>query len=400
MHLKPLRFGHVVDASVNRLAAECCARQAEGIGQVPCGLGIVSLAMVLLFTLPCRAGFTPLGDLPGGSFSSAAFGCSSDGSVVVGYGFPSGQKAFRWTAGGGMVALGTLPNTYGSGAEGCSGDGLVVVGQSGDEAFRWTSNGGTVGLGDLPGGYFWSKARSASFNGNVVVGYGRADAGWEAFRWTTDGGMASLGDLTGGATESQASHVSGDGSVVVGYGTSASGKEAFRWTADGGMVGLGDLPGGNFGSKAIACSTDGTIIVGGASSAAGYEAFRWTADGGMVGLGDLPGGIVISEAHDVSADGSVVVGIADMGAAIQKAFIWDAVNGIQSLQDVLIQQGDDLTGWTLMNAEAISDDGRTIVGIGKNPSGQSEAFVATIVPEPAALSLLALCGLALIRHRR
>ena len=360
---------------------------------------LAPLALALMLSLPARAGFIPLGDLSGGNFSSGAFECSSDGSVVVGYGFPSGQQAFRWTADGGMVALGTIPNTYSSGAEGISGDGLVVVGQSGDEAFRWTSATGMVGLGDIPGGYFWSKAHAASSNGSVVAGYGWGAAGWEAFRWTTEAGMAGLGDLPGGSTESQAFDLSGDGSVVVGYGKSSSGTEAFRWTTEAGMAGLGDLPGGPFGSKATACSTDGTIVVGGARSAAGWEAFRWTDGGDMIGLGDLPGGSVQSEARDVSADGSVVVGIADMGAAIQKAFIWDAVHGIRSLQDVLIEQGDDLTGWTLMNAEAISDDGLTIVGIGKNSSGQSEAFVATI-PEPATLSLLALGGLAILRRRR
>ena len=47
-----------------------------------------------------------LGDLPGGDFSSGAYGVSGDGSVIVGYGSSaSGLEAFRWTSDGGMVGL-------------------------------------------------------------------------------------------------------------------------------------------------------------------------------------------------------------------------------------------------------------------------------------------------------
>src|SRR5688572_12041806 len=49
------------------------------------------------------ASLTALGDLPGGTFSSQAFGISGDGSVVVGRGTAaSGGEAYRWTSGDGI----------------------------------------------------------------------------------------------------------------------------------------------------------------------------------------------------------------------------------------------------------------------------------------------------------
>jgi probable HAF family extracellular repeat protein len=84
---------------------------------------------------------TWLGTL-GGS-SSWAYGVSADGSVVVGWlTTPQGDRAFRWTASGGMQDLGTLGGDY-SEASGVSADGAVVVGGATNaagyyRAFRWT----------------------------------------------------------------------------------------------------------------------------------------------------------------------------------------------------------------------------------------------------------------------
>ena len=104
------------------------------------------------------------------------------------------------------------------------------------------------------------------------------------------------------------------------------------------------------------------------------------------GLGDLPGGSFNSAANAVSADGSVVVG-QGTGDSGSEAFIWDAVNGMQSLQVVLeVQLGLDLTGWTLTDARGISADGSTIIGLGINPSGFSEAYIAVIPDLGACLA--------------
>ena len=86
-------------------------------------------SFISLLTSPVFAlHFSGLGDLPGGSFDSYAYGVSGDGSTVVG----------RSTSG------------------------------SGNEAFRWTESGGMQGLGDLQGGSFYSYANGVSGDGSTV----------------------------------------------------------------------------------------------------------------------------------------------------------------------------------------------------------------------------------------
>ena len=354
---------------------------------------ILFLFSLLLNAVLQAQSFQGLGDLAGGSFRSEAHGISGDGTVVVGAsGSGNGLEAFRWSSAGGMQGLGELPGSFfNSQAFAVSNDGNIVVGwdysPSDREAFHWTSGAGMVGLGDLPGGSFWSRAIGISANGTIIVGSGFSASGNEAFRWTSADGMVGLGDLPGGDFGSTANGISADGSVIVGSSFSASGSEAFRWTSADGMVGLGDLPGGSFFSEALAISGDGSTVVG--SSSSDFEvinedpliqqgisqAFRWTSAGGMQPLGSGPQGEEFySEALDLSFDGSVVVGQEN-----GQAFIWDESNGLRLLQEVLeTDYGLDLSGWQLREATGISDDGSIIVGIGKNPNSDTEAWMATL----------------------
>ena len=267
--------------------------------------------------------FTLLGFVTGDNYS-AAYGVSSDGSVVVGvsgfqpYEGAGSYRAFRWTAASGMVGLGHLPGGSYSQAYAVSGDGLVVVGSSDrswlspSEAFRWTAASGMIGLGYLSGSTN-SVAKGVSGNGSVVVGF----SGWhpyegagsyQAFRWTAGSGIVGMGFLPGG-TNSSANGVSADGSVIVGTCYSASGSQAFRWTAASGMTGLGYLPGGT-NSSANAVSADGSIIVGTSSSASGNQAFRWTA-----GFGMQQGG------NGVSVDTNTIIGSFEQDDGRPEAFL-------------------------------------------------------------------------------
>jgi probable HAF family extracellular repeat protein len=343
------------------------------------------------------ASFQGLGGFPGYPIDSYAYGVSGDGTVVVGSSasrYP--EAAFRWTRTTGMQALGNLPGGISSVALEISNDGSVIVGHGGTSlysvvAFRWTRTGGMTGLGFLPGMVSdpLSQAHAVSRNGGVIVGTSTSGGADQAFRWTATGGMMGLGNLPGQAGgESRAYGVSADGSVIVGQSWAGSRMESFRWTQSEGMMSLGALPAGYYFSGAQDVSSDGSVIIGVNVHTGGKEAYRWTEAGGMVGLGDLPGGYFDSQAADVSSDGSFIVGYSydDSG---QAAMVWDAVHGMRSVKTILQDSGLDVTGWTLWEANGISDDGSVIVGNGINPGGSVEGWIA-VIPEPSHFILFSL----------
>jgi probable HAF family extracellular repeat protein len=349
-------------------------------------------SLVLSITSPADAGysFTPLGDLPGGEFSSHANAVSADGSVVVGESVtsPNGYtEAFRWTAATGMVSLGKLSESDRfSRATAVSHDGSIVAGFSGRlglsiKSFRWTNESS---LQEIPN----SRWRMTA-DGTIV----EIEPGWETI------GAPPPFDLF------SYSRVSLDGSVVIGIapGTIPSdySLSAVRWTATDGFENLGDLPGGEPYAAATSLSMDGSIIVGQSSSANGFEAFRWTDDEGMVGLGLLPGSFA-SAAKDLSTDGNMIVGTS-YSATGNDVFVWTHSEGMQSLRELLANNGVDLEGWQFEEARGISADGHFIIGSGINPAGNREAWLASItVPEASTFILAAMgcSGLLVVMRRR
>jgi len=353
--------------------------------------------------------FLGLGAPAGGASSSSAIGVSDDGSVVVGQvaSFDNTSQPFRWQNGvmtglGWLPGAGTSPNGF---ARGVSADGSVVVGatnsaiaptppiNSNHEPFRW-QNGVVTGLGFLSIGASVpvGDATGVSADGSVIVGSSStADGPLHAYRWQ-NGSMVDLGVLAG-AVESQVWGVSANGAVIVGESSSSGMQEAFRWE-NGVMTGLGFLEGGSD-SRAYGVSADGLATVG----VSNLEAFL-SMDGVMIGLGVLDGSFD-STAYAASDDGAIVVG-ASGEFFTPSAFVWDSVNGMRNLQQVLSTTyglAGQLAGWHLQGARDISPDGRAIVGYGTNPAGMQEAWLA-IIPEPSTGLLFALGvgGLAARRH--
>ncbi len=328
--------------------------------------------------------FTGLG-FPPGAFRTEAMGVNGTGEVVVGYASGGGEPAFLWTHDGGNVAL-----PWSGYAFGVSGDGQIVVGRRFDgtgEAVRWTESAGVQNLGFLTPGDTDSSATGVSANGSVIIGYSGVLGGTfdrEAFRWTPSAGMEGLG-LLQGHTHSHARGVSADGAVIVGssYTWRPGGgypQEAFRWTQTGGMQGIGFLPGDDA-SAAAAVSADGSTIVGGSYLVGGFGShpFRWTQAGGMQPLGPGPGGSDC-DALSVSGDGSLIVGTCYTPTGVV-AMIWTPELGIRSLEQALVNEyGLQLPGWRLAVAHAVTADGRAIVGVGRNPGGSEEAFLAILSP--------------------
>lgn len=367
---------------------------------------IVATALVASIPADLRAAsFQGLGHLGG---QSQAFGVSADGSVVVGSVSGSGNLryvGFRWDAENGMVPLGALSQTsrY-TAASGISGDGSTVVGVAEEangqrRAVLWEGTVGPIVLEDLEISSQWTQAfwaEASTFGGAVVVGQSRG----HAFRWDPENGTVSLGGLPGVPTiASSAGGVDDDGSVIVGGVTTEIGTQPFRWNSEQGMVGLGSFAGAPIGGFAQAVSSDGSVVVGSSLSASSMtRAFRWDALHGMAELGELPAGYVTSAALGVSADGSTAVGfIREAGLAdflSNRAAYWDEAGQVHELSVFLRAMGLDLAGWTLISAQDVSADGRTIVGSGINPTGQIEAWIA-VIPEPGT-SLLIAVGLTML----
>jgi probable HAF family extracellular repeat protein len=91
-----------------------------------------------------------------------------------------------------FTELGTLPGTEESIATAISADGNWVVGYSTtagspDKAWRWSAFTGMLAIGDLPGGADFSFATGVSSDGSVVVGVSSSSLGQEAFSWTEAG---------------------------------------------------------------------------------------------------------------------------------------------------------------------------------------------------------------------
>jgi probable HAF family extracellular repeat protein len=95
------------------------------------------------------------------------------------------------------------------------------------------------------------------------------------------------------------------------------------------MQDLGTL--GGYGSEASGVSADGSVVVGGAHNAARrYRAFRWTAAGGMEDLNTtyaslLTNGSVLFAANAISPDGRYIVGVGRNAATNRnnEAFLLD-----------------------------------------------------------------------------
>jgi probable HAF family extracellular repeat protein len=333
--------------------------------------------------------FMGLGDLPGGAVFSWATDVSNDGSVVSGWsktGITARgtdiTEAFRWTRDTGLVGLGAIGDYFNEVK--ISTDGSTIIGTIGDgRPFRWTD---TTGLTGIPAVTF---ARGISGDGSIIVGQIPSAGGWQAIKWTEAGGVKSLFP---GYAPTWAWDVSADGSVILGQD-----DESILISAKDGITSIEGIMDAR-GAGRTSLSENGQVVVGSdilGPGANDRSAFRWSKDIGVKHLGPLPDGKRTRAATGVSADGSIIVGNSEfdlenfinVGVAVgSEPFMWDQTHGARYLFDVLRAEyglADALTGWSeFTSVSAISGDGRTIVGLGVNPTGNGEAWIAYLGPPP------------------
>lgn len=384
-------------------------------------LAALAVAVAVVGIAPSAAQtvqFTPLGVECGPAFfpTLCVVDMSGDGRTLL----------FRdrlWTADGQVLEIGAPPSGefY---VTALSDDGSTVVGDvlvtDGPlpphlEAAIWLGGNQWLPLGYLPGsgpcGINLTSAFDVSGDGSKVVGLAWLEpdcAGTaHAFQWTEQTGMVDLGAIVDGRA-SRANAISADGNVIVGWSDSEFGSRLgahfrdggpWQWiTPDGDTIQAGE---------ALGASSDGSVIVGGGyfensgfSGAPAYEPWLWSEATGLIHLGTvkgLRGGVIDGQhyANDVSDDGSVVVGFDTLFNLGERwAFIWTRNGGIKMLQDYVRQNTDPATRakictaqrgplqpcskWDFGTPTAVSNNGKIIVGTGRNPAGNWEAFKITL----------------------
>ncbi|WP_334158509.1 autotransporter domain-containing protein [Oryzomicrobium sp.] len=313
---------------------------------------------------------------------------SGDGSVIAGStentAAGNAETAVLWTNGGTTSQLLATPaNTTSSAAQAISLDGSTLVGwgiQSGNRiALLWTSAGVSI-LPSLAGATTDNKAEGISATGQYAVGFNSVSNQYEAVRWDiANNSVTALGQLAGGMG-SMAKAISADGAIVAGTAfDSLHHQRAFVWReATPVMTELPMLTGAYNQSSAEAISSNGSTVVGlvyGSSTRAVY----WTVDSTTAtvhDLGTLPGK-TDSWATNISANGQVIIGHSSNGGNDQTAFRWTQANGMQSVAQWLGGFGVSLpSGWHLLGASAINQDGKVIAGDGTDANGNFIAWLA------------------------
>lgn len=148
----------------------------------------------------------------------------------------SSPRAVRWADGGDTIEY--LDSVIEGAGRGVSDNGVVVGNAKFDgtntHAFRWTAAGGMVDLGTLGGAE--SNCSYVSSDGSVVAGNARDTGGvMQAYRWTAAGGMVSLGIADG--IGSFVAGLSPDGATIYGsIGYPNDVERPFIWTQADGMV--------------------------------------------------------------------------------------------------------------------------------------------------------------------
>jgi uncharacterized membrane protein len=322
--------------------------------------------------------------VPAGFEHGFATAVTSDGSTIYGYALDAEsntQTSFRWTHEAGAVVM--APANYS--ITGVSADGSVAAGErpngiNASTALRWSLNEGFTELGQPPGGDENSSttATAISADGATICGNATTAAGSFAFRWTASASIVKLPfpAAAGAAATMHVRALSSNGRTIAGEFSDpnvATKGFPFLWTSAGGTRRLGT---GQFGA-AEALSADGSQVFGWFEDSGRKTAFRWTAEAGFRAL-ESAGTCAESLVKSVSADGRVAAGSCTSGNSV-KAFIWDEARGVRSVESALGEFGMPVpAGRTLWFVDALSGDGKTVVGRSLDENGLNEAWVARL----------------------
>jgi probable HAF family extracellular repeat protein len=225
--------------------------------------------------------------------------------------------------GSGAVQVAQALNAKGNVA-GTSTDGLGR-----QRAFYWTATGGMVDVGTTGG----AQARAFDLNDyNVVVGWSE-DAGGnqETFTWSPAVGRRALGRF--GGLASAGLGINNKGAVAGYYLPTASTVRGFSRTQSGAFTQLPTL--GSSESWAMHLNDAGEVVgISSTSDSATspYVSFRWTAPGGIRNLGSMGASFSEHDALRINEFGQIAGGAFNTTTGLWHPFIWHSSTGFMDLK--------------------------------------------------------------------
>lgn len=231
-----------------------------------------------------------------------------------------------------------------------------------NRAFVWSAGGGMLDIGALPDARF---ARAAAINNRGVVtgtSWGSVLVPPQAFRWSVTDGIEGLGAFTSGVASFSSGDALNDAGLITGNSSTAdSDRHVFAWTRSRGLVDIDTLD-SNY-SIGLAVGTRGEVAgnrVPGADVR--YRAFLWTPGRGMQDLGTAGG----TESFVLAmSPGAHIAGLINLADGTQRAMSWTRATGMRNLGTV---------GGRTSRAIEVNNKGQ-VVGYATNRSEAFRAFV-------------------------
>lgn len=385
-----------------------------------------------LFLWIAGRGRRHIGDLPGGPRYAVAHALDADGRVVTGVTRSAGgMQAFRWEEADGEVAVGPLFVDGASVRTRLAADGSAILGipeaTSFDtdraalpRAFHWRAMQGHAPV-VLPDREPACRASALSADGDTVGGSCIGMAPASAVLWTRASGARRLRTPSGRSVEScTLDSLSADASLVAmtcappgGFRTPwlwdfttrsftqiAASLAVVKSASRQGTVLIGSFDSDQAAFRfavpatreqflrpccfdsvlADEVSADGSTVLLWYTDGTGPDALVRIGPGGTLEEVPLPAGAPVGGVRStvLSGDGTrVFVHVGDEETP-GRVWVHDASLGGFWLDELLGSAGIDLAGWRFDGLVGASDDGRRVLGNGRAPSGETQAWLAEL----------------------